>query len=179
MKRKILIAVAALFLGSTLAAAGPIYFGIGGGKSSMEEKTEGQKFSDDDTGSKLYAGFGMFKFFRIEGTYDKFGSFSDESGGITSKADISSYGAYVLGVLPMGKHVEVFVKAGAHYWSVDSKLSGAVTDSSSDAGTSSTYGVGAAFLLFKHLAIRLEHEQFNTGQTDTLKLNSLGAEFRF
>ncbi len=179
MQRKILITVLGLILFSTFAAAGPIYFGISAGKSSVEEKNAGFKFSDDDRGTKYYAGFGVLKFLRIEGTYDRLGSFSGESGGVKAESDIRSYGAAALGVLPLGKHFEIFARAGAHYWSVDTTLSGAVSDTTSKTGTSMTYGAGASVLIFKNLALRAEYEQFKTGETDSLKLTSFGAEFRF
>jgi opacity protein-like surface antigen len=159
--------------------AGPIYFGFGTGKTSVDQETAGLKFSDEDNGTRYSIGFRTLQFLGFEGTYDSLGSFSDENAGVRAEADISSYGVYALGVLPIGKHFEMFGKVGMHHWSVDSSLSGGVTESSSDSGNSSAYGTGMIFLLTKHIAIRTEYEKFKTDKTDSLSLTSLGVEIRF
>ena len=179
MKSRFLIAVLGLLLFSPLAVAGPIYIGYARGNTSVDEESADLKFSDDDNGTRYSIGFRTLQFLGFEATYDSLGSFSDENAGVRAEADISSYGVYALGVLPIGKHFEMFGKVGYHHWSVDSSLSGAVTESSSDSGNSPAYGTGFTFVLTQHFAIRTEYEKFKTDKTDSLDLKSLGVEIRF
>ena len=179
MKSRFLIAILGLFLFSPFAAAGPIYFGFATGNTSVDEEAADLKFSDEDNGNRYYFGFRTLQFLGFEGAYNSLGSFSDENAGVRAETDISSYGIYALGVLPIGKHFEMFGKVGYHHWSVDSSLSGGVTESSSDSGNSPAYGTGFTFLLTQHIAIRTEYEKFKTDETDSLDLKSLGVEIRF
>jgi len=179
MKRRFLIAVLGLLLVPPLATAGPIYLGFGTGNTSVDEEAADLKFSDEDNGTRYYFGFRTLPFLGFEGAYNSLGSFSDENAGVRAETDISSYGVYVLGVLPIGKHFEMFGKVGYHHWSVDSSLSGGVTESGSSSGNSPAYGTGFSFVLTQHIAIRTEYEKFKTDETDSLDLKSLGVEIRF
>ena len=159
--------------------AGPIYFGVATGKSSMDQEAAGLEFDDKDNGARYSVGFRSLRFLGFEGAYNSLGSFSDENGEVRAETDASSYGVYALGMLPIGKSLEMFAKAGYQHWSVDSSLSGGVTESISDSGNGWAYGTGMILLLTEHIAIRTEYEKFRTDRTDSLSLTSLGVEIRF
>jgi OOP family OmpA-OmpF porin len=184
MLRKTLFAVAllpitCLLLGSTAAVAGPFYVGASVGKTDLQVNDLGGSFSSSATTYKAFAGFRFMKFFGIEGGYVDFGSQEDSDAGTDLSVDATAWDAFAVGILPFGKHFEMFAKAGLFRWERSTDSSGAVADSSSDTGTNPVYGVGAAFKIMKHLAVRLEYEKFKMNDIDSLTQSSAGVDFRF
>ncbi len=184
MLRKTLFAITflpivCLLLGSTTALAGPFYVGASAGKTNLQVDDLGGSFSSSATTYKAFAGFRFMKFFGIEASYVDFGSPEDSDAGVDLSVDATAWDAFAVGVLPLGKHFELFAKAGLFRWDRNAEASGAVTDSSSDTGTDPVYGAGMAFKIMKHLAIRLEYEKFKMSDIDSLTQSSAGVDFRF
>jgi hypothetical protein len=104
------------------------------------------------------------------------GSPSDTAGGVDAKVDVTAYDAFVRGILPIGKHFEVFGKAGLVFWDSELHSSGS---SDSDSGNDMAYGIGVGFKFGEHLGVRGEYERFDVSDVDKLDIISIGAEFRF
>jgi OOP family OmpA-OmpF porin len=179
MLRKVLMVAGALLLGSTVTMAGPFYVGASAARTNLQASDQGGSFDTNTSSYKLYAGFRFMKFFGIEASYVSFGSPSDSDAGIDLSVDATAYDLFAVGVLPMGKHFEVFAKAGYFRWDRTTDTSGAVNGSSSDSGSDPVYGVGAAFKFGKHLAVRVEYEEYKMSDVDKLTQGSAGVDFRF
>lgn len=167
MVRRLLLAV--LMLGMVTATA---HAGIYVGASAGESKLNTTNFSDGDTSWKVYGGWTFLKFLGLEASYLDLGSPKD------SGATISLTGSdlYIMGHLPLGKHLEIFGKVGYLFWNSDTKISGS---SSSDSGNDMAYGAGVAWKFGEHLRVRGEYERFDVSNTDSVYLTSIGADFRF
>jgi len=176
MKRILCVFLTVMALSAGAALAGPLYFGASVGETTIETSDNGFDFKDSDTGSKVYGGFRFLKFLGVEGSYVKFGSPSDSSGGTDVKIDATGWDAFGVGVLPMGPF-EIFAKVGFVMWNTDTKVSG--SGSNSDSGTDTAYGAGVAWVFGKHLGVRGEYERFEISNTDKTDLISIGADFRF
>jgi hypothetical protein len=169
--------VVLFILGMTTAVAhAGMYAGASVGQTAVKASDGSLDLNDTSTDYKIYAGWGR-KFFGFEASYIGFGSVSDSSGGTDVKVDTTGYDLFVRGILPLGKHLEIFGKAGMVHWNADTKLSGAVSDSNSDSGNNSVYGLGVAWKFGEHLSVRGEYEEYNIG--DSLHVASIGADFRF
>ena len=172
--KKLLLSLAILLTAALLAvpdAHAEIVLGASIGQSDVEIGS----FSDDDTGAQFYAGFRFLKFLGLELEYTDFGTFEDNSGGMTDTLEITRADIFVLGVSPLGRF-EIYGKVGYGYWDSDS-TSGAMTQSTDDSDAS--YGAGVAIKFAKLIAIRAEYEVFEIEGIDDLTMASIGIDFRF
>lgn len=173
-----------VFLGVLLLATPQTFAGVFFGASVLDTSVEaddgsGGEFDASDTGFKVYGGYDFAKFFRLEGSYLDLGSPDDSAGGTDIQVDISAWDGFAVLVIPIGKHFEVFGKAGLVMWDTETDFSGTFSGSEDDSGTDAAYGIGAAFKLGKRLAIRAEYETFDVEDIDTLDALSLGLDVRF
>jgi outer membrane protein with beta-barrel domain len=177
--RRLLTAI--LLLGAcTMTAHAGLFVGASVGDSSVSEKDTGINFSGSDTGSKVYAGFTFFKFFGLEASYLDLGSPKDEiSSGTDAKLDTTGWDAYAVGILPIGKHFELFAKAGIIVWDATASYEGAINGESKEDGNDPAYGAGLAIVFVKHFAVRAEYQRFDISDLDKVEMTSIGAEFRF
>jgi OOP family OmpA-OmpF porin len=177
MVRRLLFAVMILGMCTAAAHAG-IFVGASVGSSGVDVQDSSVDFSESATGYKAFGGFRIMKFFAVEGGYVDFGSPEGSAGGGTDvKVSATGWDVMGVGTLPLGKHFEIFGKAGFILWDSDVDSSG--SGSASDSGNDFMYGAGVAFKFGKHLAVRLEYEQFDVSDIDTVDLTSAGVEFRF
>ena len=179
MLRRMMVVVAMLSLGSTAVLAGPFYFGASAMKTNLQVDDLGGSFDASDTTYKAFVGFRFMKFLGFEASYIDFGSLDDSSSGIDLSVDATAYDLFAVGVLPLGKHFELFAKAGLFKWDRNADASGATSGSESDSGSDPVYGAGAAFIIGKHIGIRIEYETFEMSDVDKLEQESVGVDFRF
>jgi OmpA-OmpF porin, OOP family len=172
---------AILVLGAcTMTAHAGLFAGASIGNSSVTQKDAGVDFSGNDTGSKIFAGFTFFKFFGVEASYTDLGTPKDEiSTGTDAKLDTTGWDAYAVGILPLGKHFELFAKAGIIVWDAKATYEGVINGESKENGNDPAYGGGLAIIFMKHFAVRAEYERFDISDLDKVDLVSAGAEFRF
>ena len=165
----ILMLAAAVFPSN--AHAGFI-FGAGVGSNTVEIDED---FDESDLGWKAFAGFRFVRFFGIEAQYVEFGNPETDD----AEVELTDLAVYATGVIPIGKHFEVFGKAGYGQWDVqieDTSLGDVVADESE---WDFTYGAGAAILIGEHFGIRFEYEIFEVDDTDNVSMASAGIDFRF
>ncbi len=166
MKRILSVAVvlvAALVLFAPTSHA-KIYVGASITQTSLE--VQESNFDEDDTGAKIFAGWTFFKFFGLEAGYYDMGN--PENNQI--KADITAFALSARGILPIGKHFELFAKAGYMAWDLESNVG-------NDDDEDILYGAGAAWVFGSHFSIRAEYEILDGDGTD-MDIYSLGAAFR-
>lgn len=177
--RRLLTAI--LVLGAcTVTAHAGLFVGASVGNSSVNQKDTGADFSGSDTGSKIFAGFTFFKFFALEASYADLGTPTDEiSSGTDAKLDTTGWDVYAVGILPIGKHFELFAKAGVIVWDAEATYEGAINGKTTEDGNDPAYGAGLAIVFMKHFAVRAEYERFDISDLDKVELVSAGVEFRF
>jgi OmpA-OmpF porin, OOP family len=168
--------VLALLLMTVPAAAADIhkgpYFGAGIGNAAVDGAIASTDFSGNDTSWKAIGGWRFLQFLAAEADWIDFGNIEDKD----VKVDITGFEMSGLGILPFGKHFELFAKAGLASWHtrIDSS-----SPHSSDNGNDGMYGAGAAFRLGESLQIRVEYERFDIPDTDKVEFASASATFTF
>jgi OOP family OmpA-OmpF porin len=178
MKR---LLMAALVLGAcTMTAHAGLFFGGSAGDASVNDSDPTISFDSSDTGYKLYGGFTFIKFFALEASYLDLGSSEDEiSVGTDATIDTTGWDVYAVGILPIGKHFEIFGKAGIIVWDAEVAYSGLIKSESDESGSDPAYGAGIAFVFGEHFAVRAEYQRFDISDIDKVEMTSVGAEFRF
>jgi OOP family OmpA-OmpF porin len=179
MLRRIMLSVGLLWLGSTAVLAGPFYVGASAAKTNLQEDDLNGSFDASDTTFKAFAGFRFLKFLGVEGGYVDFGSLEDTNAGTNTTVEGNAYDIFVVGVLPIGKHFELFAKGGVFQWDRDADSDGLLSGNDSDSGTDPVWGAGMAFVLGSHIGIRLEFERYEMSDIDSLDQESAGLEIRF
>ena len=178
MKRWIPVAVLVLGFATGASLAGPLYVGGSWGKTDIEVKESGFNFNQNDSSYKLFVGYRFLKFFGVEGGYVDMGSPSDTSGGTDTTIKSKAYDAFAVGVLPAGRHFEIFGKLGIAHWDKKIDQSGTITGSSDDTGNNRVTGIGVGFLFTSHIAIRAEYEKFSFPDTDKVAMTTFGIDLR-
>ena len=173
MKRSMLSLTVVLLACAVTPARAEIYFGGSLGQATLEV----DRVDADDTGYKVFGGFRFFKFFGIEGDFVDYGNLDGSSSGVNLDSTVKSLDAFAVGVIPI-KRFEIFGKAGVSAWDSDSKRTGSITETDNASGFDFSYGVGGAFLVTEHFAIRAEWEAFQLDHDD-LSMTSVGLELRF
>lgn len=172
--KKFAIAAAFLLLFAPCAWA-DAYVGASVGQSDATASG----VSGDDTSWKIMGGYTFMKFVGVEGSYRNLGGIDDTFGSTTVDLEATSIDVFGVGFLPVGESFQLFGKAG--YSRID--MDATVTDpqfgsvSGSDSENELVYGAGFSFNLGAKVALRLEHEIFDT--TEDMNMTSVGALFRF
>jgi OOP family OmpA-OmpF porin len=182
MLRRMMLVVGMLALCSTATMAGPFYIGASAAKTNLQANdinSLNDSFDSSKTTYKAFVGYRFIKFFGLEGGYVDFGNQSDSNNGIDLSVDATAWDLFAVGVLPIGKHFELFGKFGYFRWDRNAEASGVVTGSTNDTGNNPVYGGGMAFVFGKHFGVRLEYERYKMSDVDNLNQESAGIELRF
>jgi hypothetical protein len=167
-----------LLVGTSMAHAG-LYVGASYGDTSIKQEDSSFSFDGSSNTAKVFAGFTFMKFVGIEASYLDMGSAEDEvAPGIDASVDLTGWDLFIVGNLPIGKHFDIFAKAGLVVWDASTSISGISGDESDD-GNDPVYGAGFRFKFAKLIGVRLEYERFDIQDTDGVDMASAGIEFRF
>ncbi|MDZ7644377.1 MAG: outer membrane beta-barrel protein [Woeseiaceae bacterium] len=186
--RKIIVTclLAVGFSASVQAADNGIYVGGALSRSTIETEADffGFGFEDDDTGYKLIGGIRPFDALAFEANYVDFGSitFDDTAAdGFRGELETEALDVFAvgfLGVLPM---VDAYGKIGAIAWDAESTLQGGLQGidlRDTEDGVDLAWGAGVQGDIGS-LAIRLEYENFDIGEADSVEMWSLGMIWTF
>lgn len=163
------------------ALAGDIYFGASLGRATLEASNQGFRFDVDDTGYKAFVGYRFLKFLAVEGAYTDLGTFEDSVSGaaIDAEADVAS--VFAVGVVPVGRRINVFAKAGISRW--DSSIlvtpDFGTQNASDDDGFDTSLGLGLTVKITERIAIRGEWETYDFDNAEDVKFGSVGIHFDF
>ncbi len=164
-------------LGAPARAEG-VYAGASWLSSGAEFDTAFDNFDTDDSGWKVFAGWDIVKFVGVEVSYRDLGSFSETSGTNFVNADITAYDGAARGILPLGKHFEVFAKIGYSSVSVDLESGdGTSLVSGSSDEWDLFYGLGVGLKFGERFGVRAEWEEWDVDTT--LNAFSVGAFLKF
>jgi OOP family OmpA-OmpF porin len=170
-------------------------FYVGGalGQSRLSGACDGLPVACDekDTAWKLFGGYQFNKYFGLEAGYADLGKASAAGviAGTAVSAEVKAKGWEFLGVgtLPFTDKLSGYAKLGLVKWDVDAFASAALVGavSSSDSGTSATYGLGLKYDFTKNVGARMEWQRYSnigndatTGQGD-VNLYSVGIVIKF
>jgi OOP family OmpA-OmpF porin len=193
------VLVGALALLVAPAWAGTFYLGAGAGESSTDDLSVADlddgsfvdgSLDDSDTAIKAFVGYRFLKFVAIEVGYVDLGEFTIEgtsdgsgpdffAGPVDAAAEVDGYDVSVLGILPIGKRLKVFARAGYYLWDSEVTVSnGGLSLSEDDDGEDTLIGAGASFRLGAGIDVRAEYEQFDVDDI-TVDVISAGLTWRF
>jgi len=172
------LAIALLLAPAAWAGNGLV--GLSAGQTSLDNDVAGTDYSANDTGWKLFGGYDFVRYFGVEGGYTDMGSMSTSYAGTDVTSDISGFGIYARGMVPIGSSFELFGKVGYLMWDADTTVeAGALSASASDSGNDLAFGAGAAWHFNERYGVRLEYEVFDIEETDTTSFASVGFAFSF
>ena len=172
--KKFAIAATCLLLMTPAAWAGA-YVGASVGESDATSAGIG----GNETSWKILGGYTFMKFAGVEGSYRNLGGIDETFGTTVVDLEASSLDVFGVGILPVGRSFEVFAKAGFARIEMDATVSdpliGSVSGSTNE--NELAYGAGFSFRVGEKIAIRVEHEIFDT--IDDMNMTSAGAVFKF
>ena len=161
--RKALLAFVLLSSYSTVSAGSLLYAGISAGQSDFN--------SDDDINYGIHVGTGILPLLDVEAGYTEHGEFAVNGGNVS----LSSTYAAVRPTFSLGD-IQIYAKAGVHYWSLDAKR-GAVNFRDSDE-YDVMWGVGAEYAIFGPISVGASYTNFKIDDEDVDAFN-ITASFNF
>ena len=182
---RMLLPALTLALVGTAAQAADNGFYLGAGVSQVKLDNVGHDFNTgnlndfklDNTSWKLIGGFRPLDQFAVELNYVDLGSENRRVGTVNFNADGKAYGAFAVGLLPIGP-IDLYAKGGLVRWESNASADGPLGFRFDDKGTELGYGAGVQGRLGS-LGARLEYEQFDVNHTDGVELLTLGVTWTF
>lgn len=180
--RNLLIIATAILVGmfGNLSAQG-LYIGAsigntfyGGEYTDIEEQAK--DISENSTGYKFFAGFNTPSIFGIEGGYRNFGTVKTNIEGFEFESQTTGWDVYGMAHFEVLMILDLFAKAGVLFWKSESGL--VQEQLGSETGTAFSWGLGAGVTLGP-IGVRLEWENFQVDDPETLSAVMLGATFGF
>lgn len=156
-----LVAVlAALAIPPAARAQPEFYVGAGYGRYDVNE----DRFDENDTVWKAYAGFSFNRAFAIEASWVDFNEAREA--GDSFQAD--GWGAAAVLSLPLTENFSLNGKAGQFFWDADRRTAVpiGVPGVVSDDGDDPFYGAGVKFRLNELIDLRLEWERYDVADID-------------
>lgn len=194
MRRLMLLTVLALGATAARAENGLFYLGAGVTSSWLTEYYDATELTFTparNTSWKAFAGVRPLKWLAVEAEYIDLGGRSAEqpstSGNTVAHNDISAWGAYAVGFLPVSlPMVDFYGKAGVARWKLNSSITmvpyypppGPSSSSTSSTSTVFAWGVGVQAHI-KMFGARLEYESFNVNGNADAKVGSLSVFLNF
>jgi len=183
------ISLKLLLLAALTSLAAPsyadLYLGGSAGQIKASDACDGlitTKCDDSDSAYKLFGGFRFGKFVALEAFYTDLGKISATTTTVEAEAEEHTFGAAVVGILPVSKNFDLFAKLGVHRWDADGKGTGqnqfaTVRVNVDDSGTDIMGGLGMSYSFTDSFAIRAEWENYEAG--DNYDMFSAGITFGF
>ena len=171
----LLLGIVVLSLIPEMARA-ELVLGASVGTAGIDVETS--DFDENDFSWKAYGGFRFFKFLGLKAEYLDLGNPEGELPAIGDVAvEGTAWNILAEGVLPLGKHFELFATAGYVFWDFEASAEGLVSDDGS--GEDFVYGAGAAFIISELIGIRAEWQRFDAGDETAVDFITAGIDFRF
>lgn len=199
------LAMGVLVSQSAFSADTGFYADIGVGQSKADlNDSSGFTVDDTDTSYSIGVGYNVNKYISVEGGYLKlgkvkistsgtvsgtyYGSPFSATGTLSASAEVDGFYLGPVFRLPVSDKLEVFGRAGAYFWSVDTVASasgsltyagttytGGATAQETDNGTDAYYGVGASYKINDRVSVGLDWTRFDIDGTD---VDNIGARVK-
>ncbi|WP_179957434.1 outer membrane beta-barrel protein [Exilibacterium tricleocarpae] len=181
--------IAALIVGTCLASPLAIaqsndtgwYLGLGAGRAYLEDDNRlvGVDFDADDTAMKVYFGYKINQYIAIEGSYADWGEPDDRIGGNKYEADLSGFGGFVMGILPVTDRFDLFAKIGVYLWDAELENKRTNLELADEDGYNLGFGFGAGYDLTNNVGIRVEFEAVDADTLDDAYAGTVGIHWQF
>jgi OOP family OmpA-OmpF porin len=145
-----------------------------GSKFNLEDEVK--EINENSTGYKFFGGYSSDSFFQLEGGYRNLGTVKTDIEGFSVESKTTGWDVYGMGRIQIINLIDLFAKAGAFFWKSESGL--VQQTLGEDSGTAFAWGLGAGVHLGP-IGVRLEWENFQVEDPETLSMLSLGATFGF
>jgi OOP family OmpA-OmpF porin len=133
-------------------------------------------FDEDESASKIFAGWRFNRFFAVQADYYDFGESDTALNLLDVSSDTKGFAPSIVGTLPLGP-VELFARAGMIWYDLSITLDGEeVIDES---GSDPVYSAGIGFTLFERLNLKAEYEVIDIGDFDDANAVWISANWRF
>ena len=140
------------------------------------------KWNEDDTAYKVFAGFRLNRFLSFEADYINLGKPSGSVvPGVNVDSSVDGFAPYVIGTIPIGQHFEVFGRLGYYFYDANLRerdtLNGDVRfdEESEDL----VWGGGVGVIFGERFNLRFEYERFDLQRLDDADALWLTAAWRF
>jgi len=183
MKKLLWLPIVAVLLISSQTYADGFYLGGSAGQASFDVNDTAGRFSLDDTGWKVFAGWRFNRFVGVDLSYADYGTADDTQGSVAVQAATDSINLFAVGILPAGPRFDLFGKLGVASWNGDVTTTDSMTmmtSTTSDDGTEVAWGFGIGWRLTQKFIIQAEWETLGDfGAATDVKLISLGVRWEF
>lgn len=199
------LAMGVLVSQSVFSADTGFYADIGVGQSKADlNASSGFTVDDTDTSYSIGVGYNVNKYISVEGGYLKLGKAKlstsgtvsgtyygapfSATGTLNASAEVDGFYLGPVVRLPVSDKFEVFGRAGAYFWNLDTVASasgsltyagtvyaGGVTAKATKDGTDAYYGVGANYKLNDRVSVGLDWTRFDIDGTD---VDNIGARVK-
>lgn len=117
-------------------------------------KARGGDFDDEKDLIEGVAGWQITRYLGVEGNYIDFGKYGNRA----AKADVSGYGAAVVGKFPITDNLAIYAKGGHFWWDGSVKVLNVRRSQDDD---SWFYGLGAVFQVNQAIGITAEYKRYD------------------
>jgi len=164
------------------------YLGAGAGQFNAQIDdvddiaTTVDRWSEDDTAYKIFAGYRLNRFVGFEVDYINLGKPSGQVvPGFNLDAEVDGFAPYVVGTVPLGPYLELYGRAGYYFYDATTGTENVlgnrveVKEESKDP----VWGAGIGANLGEKLNLRFEYERFDLKGLDDSDALWLTAAWRF
>ena len=196
MNVKLAVAIAALIPAALLGTAqaqepteGSRFY-LGGGLGQFNAQIDDvdqipgtvDKWKDDDTAYKIFAGYRVNRFLGFELDYINLGSPSGAivpGNSLEHKTD--GFAPYAVGTIPLGQYFEIYGRAGYYFYNANREFTNALdnTVKFKEDSESFVYGGGVGLNLGEKFNLRAEYERFDIKDLSDSDALWLTAGWRF
>ncbi len=175
--------VVAMAIPTVAAAVGPVaYVGVGTGPSDASVDKEGIRLlsrpfatitaDESDSALRVFGGLRISRFFGVEMGYADLGTTTATAlpggpGGDRYKFAVTGLEVSALGIVPLGKVVDLYGRLGGYLWISNFTVTrSGITVKDSVTGEDLVLGGGAMINLGKHFALRFDYARYDVDESN-------------
>ena len=178
MKRLLVAMVLCSFLAVPAAHAGGFYLGGSVGSSSADFDQPGNtRVNFDAVGYKVFAGYGIIRFFAVEVGYTDLGNPSESFDNDSFDLDMQLGAVWAIGILPATPKLSLYGRLGYSAW--DAELTSSVNPTEKRDGNDLAFGFGISYNITRRLGVQLEWESYEVESANEVTFGSFGVRWTF
>jgi OmpA-OmpF porin, OOP family len=140
------------------------------------------KWKEDDTAYKIFAGYRLNRFLAFEVDYVNLGKPSgDVVPGFNVDQAVDGFAPYVVGSIPLGQYFELYGRAGYYFYDATTALTDTLDNrvAFKEDSQSFVYGGGVGLKLGEKFNLRAEYERYDIKNLDDADALWLTAAWKF
>ncbi|MBW2277883.1 MAG: outer membrane beta-barrel protein [Deltaproteobacteria bacterium] len=180
MKRLLVAMVLCSFVAVPAAHAGGFYLGGSVGSSSADFDQPGNtRVNFDAVGYKLFAGYGIIRFFAVEVGYTDLGNPSESFGNESFDLDMQLGAVWAIGILPATPKLSLYGRLGYSAWDAELISSVPLDKPYPKNGNDLAFGFGISYNITRRLGVQLEWENYEVESAKEVTFGSFGVRWTF